>query len=192
MKELILASSSLYRKSLLQKLNLEFITASPDIDEHPKPNEQPDKLALRLAIEKALALQSDYPSHLIIGSDQVASFDNHILGKPGNHQNTIKQLKLQSGRSVNFYTSVCVLDASSGRYYTDIDLCTTYFKKLSDQQILNYVNLDTPYNCAGGFKAEGLGISLFDKIEGEDPNSLIGLPLIKLIKILERFDIQVI
>lgn len=192
MKELILASSSLYRKNLLQKLKLKFITASPDIDEHPLLNEQPDKLAIRLATEKALALKDDYPNHLIIGSDQVASFDNHILGKPGNHQSTIKQLELQSGCAVNFYTSICVLDSLSGQYYTDIDLCTTYFKKLTAKQILNYVTLDTPYDCAGGFKAEGLGISLFDKIEGEDPNSLIGLPLIKLIKILELFGIQVI
>jgi len=192
MKKLILASSSIDRKNLLQKLKLEFISVAPDINEQPKRNEHPRELVLRLAKEKAHALKSDYPNHLIISSDQVASFDNHIPGKPGSYSNTVKQLKRQSGKAVNFYTSICVLDTDSGVYYIDIDLCTAYFKELSEQQITHYVKSDTPFNCAGGFKSEGLGISLFNKITGEDPNALIGLPLIKLIKILEKFDVYVI
>jgi MAF protein len=192
MKPLILASSSVYRRRLLQKLHIEFTFEAPNIDEHPVDNEHPEVLALRLAKEKARALQSKYPHHLIISSDQVANFGNQILGKPGNYQNTVQQLKLQSGQSVKFYTSICVLDSASNQFYTDIDCCTVHFKKLTDQQIINYVTIDQPYNCAGGFKSEGLGIALFNKIEGDDPNALIGLPLIKLIKLLEKLDVQVI
>ncbi len=192
MKPLILASSSVYRRSLLRKLNIEFTFEAPNIDETPVENERPKVLALRLAKEKARALQSKYPHHLIISSDQAANFGNQILSKPGNYQSTIQQLRLQSGQSVNFYTSVCVLDSASNQFYTDIDCCTVHFKKLTDQQIINYVTIDQPYNCVGGFKSEGLGIALFNKIEGDDPNALIGLPLIKLIKLLEKFDIPVI
>jgi len=192
MKPIVLASSSIYRKELLQKLNLKFITDAPNIDESPLNNEQPKHLAMRLAKEKAEAIQSKYNNHIIIASDQVASFNHHILGKPGSHSQSIQQLKLQSGQTVDFFTSICVIDSSSNESHSDIDICTVHFKELSEQQILNYLNFDKPYDCAGSFKSEGLGIALFDKIESEDPNTLIGLPLIKLIKLLNLFKIEII
>lgn len=192
MPPIILASTSIYRKELLQKLQINFICAAPNIDETPQKNEPPKQLALRLAKEKAIAIKQQYPQHIIIASDQVASFSNKILGKPGNHKQTIDQLKQQSGQSVNFFTSVCVLNSATNTSYIDLDVCTVHFKHLSDQQIFNYVDLEKPYDCAGGFKSEGLGIALFDKIEGEDPNALIGLPLIKLISLLGKFDIEIL
>jgi len=189
MKPIILASSSTYRKQLLQKLHLEFTAIAPNIDESALNDEHPKQLALRLAIEKAHALQASNPNHLIIASDQTASCDNIILGKPGNYLNAIQQLKQQSGRRVQFYTSVCVLDSATNKIFSDIDLCTVYFKELSEQQILKYINIEKPYDCAGSFKSEGFGISLFTKIEGDDPNALIGLPLIKLIALLNNFGV---
>ncbi len=190
MKKIILASSSPYRRSLLEKLNIPFTCVSPNIDETPRHNETAKNLALRLAKEKALALQNSHPKQLIIASDQVASFSDHILGKPGNKEQTIHQLKQQSAQCVEFFTSIYVLDSTTNTSHIDIDICKVYFKTLSEQQITNYVNIEKPYDCAGGFKSEGLGIALFDKIEGEDPNALIGLPLIKLVKLLEKFKIR--
>lgn len=191
MKPIILASTSSYRKQLLQKLQIKFTSIAPDIDESALNNESPKTLSLRLAKEKAQAIQALAQNHLIIASDQVAYCDNRILGKPGNYNNTVEQLKLQSGKAVHFYTSVCVFDSARKKIHSDIDICTVYFKKLTEQQILNYVALEKPYNCAGGFKSEGLGIALFNKIEGDDPNALIGLPLIKLISLLNMFDVQI-
>jgi len=184
-RPLVLASSSPYRKALLDKLQLKFICANPDINETAINNEKPKELALRLAKEKAKALAESYPNHLIIASDQVALLGNVQLHKPHNHANTIKQLQQSSGKSVTFYTSICILNS-------DIDLCTVYFKSLNEQQIIRYVNSEQPYDCAGGFKSEGLGIALFDRIEGDDPNALIGLPLIKLIALLQKYNIAVI
>jgi len=189
---IVLASTSIYRKQLLQKLKINFICAAPNIDETPQANEPAKQLALRLAKEKALAIQQQYPQHIIIASDQVASFADQILGKPGDHKQTVQQLKQQSGQAVNFFTSVCVLNSATNKQHIDIDVCTVYFKQLSEQQILNYVAFEKPYDCAGGFKSEGLGISLFEKIEGDDPNALIGLPLIKLISLLHKFDIEIL
>ena len=191
-QHIILASSSPYRARLLQKLNIKFVSIAPNIDETPKINEKPAELAHRLAKEKAFAIQKTHPSQLIISSDQVASFDNQFLGKPGDFNKTIQQLSLQSGQSIVFYTSICVLDASSNKYLTDIDLTTVHFKSLSKKQIINYVEQEQAYDCAGGFKSEGLGICLFEKIDTEDPNALIGLPLIKLIRLLEKFDYHII
>ncbi|OQK15697.1 septum formation inhibitor Maf [Methyloprofundus sedimenti] len=189
---LVLASSSKYRKTLLEKLRLNFICADPGIDESSKKNENPKQLALRLAKEKAHALVPDYPGHLIIASDQVAILDQVQLQKPGNRQNAIKQLQLSSGSKVIFYTSVCILNSATNEIKYDLDSCTVYFKKLNDQQIKNYVDLEKPYGCAGSFKSEGLGIALFERIEGDDPNALIGLPLIKLIGLLDAFNIDVL
>lgn len=192
MKPLLLASSSKHRKSVLQKLNLSFITAAPNIDECPAIDENPRQLALRLAEEKAHALASLYPNHIIIGSDQVASLENQIIGKPMNRQCSIRQLKHQSGKSVNFYTSLCVLNSENNQFYTDIDMTTVQFRELTEQQIMHYVDSEQPYDCAAAFKSEKLGIALLRKIEGEDPNALIGLPLIKLISLLEKFNISVL
>ena len=189
---LVLASSSTYRKALLEKLHLNFICADPDIDETAKTNENPSQLALRLAEEKSRALASTYPNHLIIASDQVAMLNQTQLTKPGNKLDSIKQLQLSSGNKVKFYTSICILNSATNEIKSDLDICTVYFKNLNDQQIKNYVALEKPYDCAGSFKSEGLGIALFERIESNDPNALIGLPLIKLIGLLEEFNIMVL
>ncbi len=189
---LVLASSSEYRKTLLDKLNLHFVCAQPNIDESAKSLEPPTKLALRLAEEKAKSLALTYPKHFIIGSDQVAIINHTQLHKPGNKQAAIEQLRLSSGKQVNFYTSVCVLDTANNQLKSAIDICTVHFKNLSEQQIKHYINIEQPYNCAGSFKSEGLGIALFERIEGDDPNALIGLPLIKLTQLLKEFNIDVL
>ena len=191
MQNLVLASSSKYRCEILKKLHLDFITCSSAIDENPMQGESPVALAIRLSIAKAKARAQDYPKHLIIGSDQVAACGDRLLGKPGNRDNAIEQLKAQSGRKVTFYTSICVLNSVSGEYLHDIDICTVYFRKLSERQIEHYLNIDQPFDCAGSFKSEGYGITLFDKIESEDPNALIGLPLIKLIRLLDQFGLTI-
>jgi len=190
--KLVLASSSEYRKALLEKLHLSFICASPNIDETAQENETAQEQALRLAKQKAYALASTYPKHIIIASDQVAMMGNMQLHKPGNQKSAIKQLQESSGNCVKFYTSIYVLDTASMNYRSDIDICSVYFKKLNTEEIENYVLLEQPYNCAGSFKSEGLGIALFKRIEGDDPNALIGLPLIKLIELLKTFNINVL
>ncbi len=190
--KLVLASSSQYRQQLLKKLPISFITANPEIDESSEHNESPQHLAQRLAVTKAKAVQAQFKQHLIIASDQVAILDGVQLTKPGDRKHTIKQLEACSSRSVDFYTSICLLDSASGKYYCDLDKTTVYFKKLSKKQIVRYVDLDRPYDCAGGFKVEGLGIVLFERIQGEDPNALIGLPMIKLINLFEQFGVTVL
>ncbi len=187
-----LASSSPYRKSLLEKLHLNLYCASPDINETAKPSENPRQLALRLAQEKAKALAFNYPEHLIIAADQVAMLNNRQLEKPGNRDNAIKQLQNSSGSKVNFYTSIFILNSATNETQSDLDTCTVHFKHLTDQQIQNYIDLEQPYDCAGSFKSEGLGIALFERIDSEDPNALIGLPLIKLIRLLSAFNIDVL
>ncbi len=187
MTPIILASSSSYRTELLRKLQIDFSACPSHIDETPWPNEAVEALVIRLSIAKAQAIRSQYPDHLIIGSDQAAVCGTTLLGKPGNRDNAVRQLTQQSGQAVIFYTGLCVLDSRSGRYLTDIDRCEVHFRTLSAEQIQRYVDADQPYYCAGSFKAEGLGIALFEKIVGEDPNALIGLPLIKLIKLLTQF-----
>lgn len=191
MRKLVLASTSNYRRQLLEKLQLEFSCCGSNIDESPKINEHPQALALRLAIAKAQAIRTDFPDHLIIGSDQVAAFDDILLGKPGNRDNAFQQLKVQSGKKVSFYGGICVLDSHSGEFKTDMDVCEVYFRTLSEAQIDRYLDKEQPFDCAGSFKSESYGISLFNKIAGEDPNSLVGLPLIKLIKILEAFGLAI-
>ncbi len=190
--KLVLASSSEYRKVLLEKLHLSFICASPNIDETTQENETAQEQALRLAKQKAHALASTYPKHIIIASDQVAMMGSTQLHKPGNQKSAIKQLQESSGNCVKFYTSIYVLDTASMNYRSDIDICSVYFKKLNTEEIENYVLLEQPYNCAGSFKSEGLGIALFKRIKGDDPNALIGLPLIKLIELLKTFNINVL
>lgn len=190
--QLVLASSSEYRKALLEKLHLSFICATPIIDETAQANETAKEQALRLATQKAHALASAYSKHIIIAADQVAMLGNSQLHKPSNQENAIKQLQKSSGKCIKFYTGICVLDTTTMNYKIDIDICSVYFKKLSANEIKNYVLLEQPYNCAGSFKSEGLGITLFKRIESDDPNALIGLPLIKLIGLLEKFNISVL
>ena len=189
---IILASGSKYRQTLLQKLAIDFETASPSIDESPKSQEPPAQLAVRLGQQKAQALKSRYPKHLIIGSDQVAYFDGCYLEKPGTRDRAIRQLHSVSGRQVEFFTSICVLNSTTGEYLSDLDTTTVLFKPLTSAQIESYLDRDEPYDCAGSFKAESLGIALFEKINSEDPNALIGLPLIKLIKLLAHFNVNIL
>ncbi|MDD1619939.1 MAG: Maf family nucleotide pyrophosphatase [Methylococcaceae bacterium] len=192
MPEIILASASQYRAELLRKLHLDFISCGSNVDETPLPGESPELLAKRLSQAKAEALSAMYPNHLIVGSDQVAVCGNELLSKPGDRTQAIRQLKMQSGQTVRFYTGICVLNSATGHYLNDIDICSVHFKTLSDSQIERYVDLEKPFDCAGSFKSEGLGIALFSRIEGDDPNALVGLPLIKLTGLLARFGIDVI
>lgn len=191
MTPIVLASSSPYRCNLLKKLHLEFDTYNGAIDESPLTGESPADLASRLSIDKAKAAASSHGNHLIIGSDQVAAIGDTLLGKPGNRDHAIRQLTEQSGRIVRFHTGICVLHSQSGRFLTDLDICEVHFRTLDSQQIQRYIDIEQPFDCAGSFKSEGYGITLFDKIVGDDPNALIGLPLIKLIALLGHFGVAI-
>lgn len=191
-RAIVLATGSRYRCQLFANLGLAFESSAPGIDESAKPGESSSDLALRLALGKAQALANRYPDHLIIGSDQVAELDGVLLGKPGTRANAIAQLQMASGRTLVFHTGVCVLDSRMGISKCDLDRTRVRFRQLSEQQISNYVDLEQPFDCAGSFKSEALGIALFEKIEGTDPNALIGLPLIRLIGLLEEFGCAVL
>jgi len=184
--QIILASTSVFRRALLEKLDLEFSTDSPDIDESPIDGETAEQLVLRLSESKAACIAAKHSQGLVIGSDQVACIDGEILGKPGNFDNAMQQLLKASGKSVDFYTGLCLFNAQSGQKQTLVDVFKVHFRNLSDEQISRYLKKEEPYNCAGSFKSEGYGISLFERLEGDDPNALIGLPLIKLIQLFEK------
>lgn len=192
MARLVLGSSSPFRKALLEKLNLSFDCDSPDIDETPLKDEHPKDMVARLAKEKANVIATRHPQAIIVASDQCATLDGKIIGKPGDHENAVQQLKAASGRTVTFYTSLCVYNAGTNQYQEIVEPFYVYFRTLTESQIENYLVKEKPYNCAGSFKSEGLGISLFERLEGNDPNTLIGLPLIQLIKMLEKYHINVI
>lgn len=192
MSALVLASGSSYRRQLLARLQLQFTATASDVDETPLAGEAPADLTVRLGMAKARALRAEFPEHLIIGSDQTAAVDGAILGKPGSRETAIRQLALQAGRVVTFYTSVCLLDAASGRHWSDLDVCQVHFRPLTPAQIERYVDREQPFDCAGSFKSEGLGIALFEKIVGDDPNALIGLPLIKLTALLQQAGVSVL
>ena len=189
--KLVLASTSPFRKELLQRLDIPFDTASPDIDESAQPGETPEQLVARLSEQKAKAVAEQFPDALVIGSDQVATLDDNIIGKPGNHENAVKQLKNASGRNVVFFTGLCLLNTRTGNTQIEVAPFSVTFRNLSEQKIDSYLKKEQPYNCAGSFKSEGLGIILFDKMEGDDPNSLIGLPLIHLVSMLKNEGINV-
>lgn len=182
---LVLASSSPYRRELLARLGLPFESASPDIDESPLPGESAEHLAMRLSEAKARALAGQYPAHWIIGSDQVAVLpDGTIAGKPGHHARATEQLRMSSGNTVLFLTGICLLDSASGEAAVR---CVPYrvdFRNLTDPEIDHYLATEQPWDCAGSFKMEGLGIALFRSMQGSDPNSLTGLPLIALTDLL--------
>ncbi|MCK9237589.1 MAG: Maf family nucleotide pyrophosphatase [Thiopseudomonas sp.] len=186
MRPLVLASSSVYRRELLQRLQLPFTCCSPNIDERPLADETPEVLVQRLAVAKARALRAQFLQHLIIGSDQVAVLDGQILGKPGTAAAATAQLTAASGRSVTFYTGLCLLDSASGTIQVDCVPFTVHFRTLSPEQISRYIEREQPLDCAGSFKSEDLGISLFRATEGEDATSLIGLPLIRLCDMLSQ------
>lgn len=193
---LLLASSSIYRKQLLEKLQLPFTSANPDIDESLLANETPSEYVERLAIEKANALKHEFLNHIIIGSDQCAvlTLDNKqtILGKPHTVDNAIKQLSDCSGKQVTFLTGLCCLNSRTRKSISIVEPFSVHFRELSQAQIRHYIEQDMPLDCAGSFKAEGMGIRLFRALEGRDPNSLTGLPLIALVNILEAMGVEVL
>jgi MAF protein len=170
---------------LLERLGLPFSTASPRVDETPRPNEAPQVLVLRLAEAKARAIAPEHPNALIIGSDQIACIDGEILGKPGDRARAIDQLERASGRTLVFQTGLCLLNTVSSQAQTLVEPFRVHFRVLSRRQIEGYLDRERPFDCAGSFKSEGLGIALFERLEGDDPNTLIGLPLIRLIAMLE-------
>ena len=184
-RPLVLASTSPFRRELLARLGLPFESDSPEVDESPRPDEPPQVLVLRLAEAKARAVASRHPEALIVGSDQVACIDEEILGKPGSRDRAIDQLTRASGRCVLFQTGLCLLDAQSGRAQTLVEPFRVHFRRLSRARIEAYVDRERPFQCAGSFKSEGLGIALFERLDGDDPTALIGLPLIRLVTLLE-------
>lgn len=192
MKTLVLGSTSPFRKTILEKLQLPFECAKPNIDETEKVGESAQALVERLAIEKAKAVKTHYPNALIIGSDQVAVCEGEILGKPHNFDNGVMQLTKFSGKSITFYTGLCVYDSEKDKTTALVEPFTVHFNQLSTEEIKNYLHAEQPYNCAGSFKSEGLGICLFSKLEGDDPNTLIGLPLIKLVSLLKQHGLDVL
>ena len=188
-QNLTLASTSRYRKALLEKLGLPFDCAAPDVDERPLAEESAQALVARLARAKAQAIADSRDHGLIIGSDQVCVCDGRILGKPGTIDNAVAQLMAAQGRSVTFYTGLCVLDAATGQAHQLVEPFTVHFRTLDEAAIRRYVEAELPLDCAGSFKCEGMGIVLFKGLEGRDPNALIGLPLIGLIELLDRHGI---
>ena len=183
---LVLGSTSPFRKDILNKLGLPFETAAPDIDESPIENETPEQLVTRLAEQKARAVGVAYPNHLIIGSDQVAVIDGEILGKPHTHERAVEQLTNASGKTVRFHTGLCLFNSATNTVQCEAVPFDVVFRKLTASQIENYLQKEKPYKCAGSFKSEALGITLFEKLVGDDPNTLIGLPLIRLVAMLEN------
>ncbi len=183
---LVLASTSIYRRELLSTLQIPFQTAAPDVDETPLPAESAEDTSRRLSQLKARAVANDYPDALIIGSDQVALLNGQQLGKPLTHDNAVRQLRSMRGRSVTFYTALSLLNATNGELQTDIVTTEVTFRNLSDEQIERYLKKEQPYHCAGSAKSEGLGIALISRIQGDDPNALIGLPLISLVSMLQK------
>jgi len=190
--KLVLASSSPFRKALLEKLHLQFEIDSPDIDETPLANESIETMVKRLSEDKARALVPRHPHALIIGSDQSAALNGKILHKPGNYHVAFEQLKAASGQSITFYTGLCLHNSSNDHSETICEPFVVKFRELTESEIENYLKREEPYNCAGSFKSEALGISLFESMRGDDPNTLIGLPLIQLCRMLKANGLAVI
>jgi septum formation protein len=191
-QQLVLGSSSIYRRELLQRLQIPFEICSPDIDETPLPGEVAGETALRLAENKARAGALVYPDGLIIGADQVAVLESTPLGKPLTHENAVRQLRLLSGREVTFHTALSLFNSRTNSIQTSLTLSHVKFRELNDQKIENYLTKEQPYHCAGSAKSEGLGIALIERIVGDDPNALIGLPLIALVEMLSHEGIEII
>jgi septum formation protein len=189
---LVLASTSIYRSQLLSTLQIPFQTAAPDVDETPLAGESAEQTSWRLAQIKAQVVAKRFPDALIIGSDQVALLDGQQIGKPLNHDNAVRQLRSMRGKTVVFYTAVALLNAASGEMQTDVAITRVGFRNLSDDQIERYLIKEQPYHCAGSAKSEGLGIALISHIQGDDPNALIGLPLILLVHMLEKQGVRVL
>ena len=192
--DLVLASTSRYRRELLARITRRFTQVAPRVDETPRPGETACDLAGRLALAKAAAVAGERPGTVVIGSDQTAEVDGTMLGKPGNAANACAQLTATSGRIVTFHTALCVIDtrAAERRTVTAIDQTHVHFRELGDEEVRRYVDTEQPFDCAGSFKAEGLGIALFERIDSQDPTALIGLPLIGLCRLLHEAGIAII
>lgn len=192
MIHLVLASSSIYRKKQLQQLQLNFSVIAPFIDETPLANETPKQTALRLSIEKARSVGLQHSNTLVIGCDQVASFEGKPLGKPLSHENAVKQLRIMQGKEIIFHSGICLFNAVTDNIQSSVVDIQVKFRSLTDQQIENYLVREQPYDCAGSAKSEGLGVALLDYIRGDDPNALIGLPLIQLVTMLEKEGLKIV
>jgi MAF protein len=177
---------------LLERLGLPFTAVAPQLDEARQPGESAPSLVVRLAQAKASAVAPEHPEALIIGSDQVAAIEDRILGKPGNREHAIEQLTLAAGKTVVFHTGLCLLNSATGRARTVCERFRVHFRRLSPAQIVGYVDRERPFDCAGAFKSEGLGIGLFERLDGDDPNALVGLPLIRLVDLLAAEGVDVL
>jgi len=189
---LVLASTSIYRSQLLSTLQIPFQTAAPNVDETPLPGESAEQTSWRLSRIKAQVVAKRFPNALIIGSDQVALLDGQQIGKPLNHDNAVLQLSAMRGKTVEFYTALTLLNAVNSEMQTDVAITKVSFRSLSDEQIERYLKKEQPYHCAGSAKSEGLGIALISSIRGDDPNALIGLPLILLVSMLEKQGVSIL
>ena len=185
-RPLVLGSTSRYRRELLQRLNLPFEVCAPDVDETPFPAEEPADVAQRLALAKARAVAAKFPQAVVIGSDQVADLNGEPLGKPGNHDRAVAQLRRMSGQTVMFQTALAVVCLESGFEALDLAAVRVKFRPLSDEAIEQYLRTEQPYDCAGSAKSEGLGIALLESIDNDDPTALVGLPLIRTCQLLRR------
>jgi septum formation protein len=187
----VLASGSVYRRELLGRLQIPFLAAAPDVDETPLPGENALQTSWRLSRVKALAAAASHPDALIIGSDQVALLDGQQMGKPLTRENAVLQLRAMRGRCVTFYTALTLLDAPTGGMQTGVAENRVHFRSYSDGEIESYLDKEQPYHCAGSAKCEGLGIALIQRMEGDDPNALIGLPLILLVDMLKNRGVSI-
>jgi MAF protein len=186
MTQIVLASTSPYRRVLLEKLAIPFICAAPLVDETPEADEDARHLVTRLAQAKAQALSKEYPNHMIIGSDQVCVLEGKIVGKPHTEEKAVEQLLIARNSIVTFYTGLALYNSASGNLQVICEPFDVHFRHLSEQEIRNYVRKEQPLQCAGSFKSEGLGITLFERLSGKDPNTLVGLPLISLCEMLRN------
>jgi len=191
-RQLLLGSTSPYRRELLARLRIPFEVAAPEVDETAYPSETPKQLACRLAMAKARAVAARFPSHVVIGSDQVADLDGLALGKPGDHARAVLQLQQMRGQTVVFQTAVAVVCRDSGFAQMDLAQVQVKFRELSDAQIEAYLLAEMPYDCAGSAKSEGLGIALLERIDNDDPSALVGLPLIRTCRMLEAAGVRVL
>jgi len=191
-RKLVLGSSSPYRREMLARLRVEFQVAAPDVDETPQANETPKQLACRLAMSKARAVAAQFPACVVIGSDQVADLDGLALGKPGNHARATAQLQQMRGQTVIFQTAVAVVCQDSGFAQLDLAQVRVRFRELEDAEIEAYLRAETPYDCAGSAKSEGLGIALLESIENDDPSALVGLPLIRTCRMIRAAGIRIL
>jgi septum formation protein len=190
--KLILASSSPYRRELLERLKIPFEAIAPHVDETPRPGEAPTQMVERLAVEKARVIAARIPGSLVIGSDQVAVYNNSMVGKPRDHDEAMRQLCVASGKTVTLYCGLALVNAATARVQSEVIPYRVTFRELTEAQIESYLHKERPYSCTGSVKSEGLGIALLEKFDGDDPNALIGLPLIRLIRMLENEGVDVI